>query len=559
MTVNYLERYPRWILALAALIYLIPGTWLLPLVDRDEPRFSRATVEMMENGNYVVPYFNGEYRFDKPPLTYWWMSLNYRIFGVTEIGARLHSAISAFLIALIIYGIARRMGLGRPWSVLGGIIWLSSLQVLIHGRIAVADMPLILGTTLAMSGFWDYLFAKEPPRRFGRTFWSVYLGIALAFLAKGPLAMLIPGISLSLLAAISRCRGFAPGRWRQLLIELAPGMAIALAIVGAWGIPALIQTKGAYFNIGIGEHVVERGIKSFNKRTFIPGVYYLVAILVFFTPWVSALWPSLRKHWKERQASPQGLFLITWAAASFLIFSFYRTQLPHYILPGYPALALLAAGYLSKAEKKGFQLGFMLNRVFLLTLILASFALGGLLLPHQNLEALGYTALTLGLMSTALFTASELIHRRKFLPGIIASAIGALLFWPMASNLRNSHITVQLNEQCHQALRAEGLAYGSGFGEPSLVWYSGRKWHFISQAQAEALELGDDDVLVFGARRWRLDEDMVGQWISGEPIQPLHDHRDAIAAHFPDKKIQWVQGFSTGNSSWLELAVITNK
>lgn len=557
MTINYLERYPRLILSLAALIYLIPGTWVLPLVDRDEPRFSRATVEMMERGDYVVPYFNGDYRFDKPPLTYWWMSLHYKIFGVSEIGARLHSTLSALLIALVIYSIARRMGLERPWAVLGGFIWLSSLQVLIHGRIAVADMPLILGTTLAMRGFWDYLFAKEPPHAFGSTFWCVYLGTALAFLAKGPLALLIPGISLGLLAAISRCRNFEAGRWRQLLIELGPGIAVALAIVGAWGIPALIQTKGAYFNIGIGEHVVERGFKSFNKRTYIPGVYYLVAVLVFFTPWVSALWPSVRHYWKERKAAPQGLFLITWAASSFLIFSFYKTQLPHYILPGYPALALLAAVYLSQGPKKGFQLTLWINRIFLGALIIAGITLGVLLLPHAHLNSMGLTAIFLGILSLFMLVASELIKRAKYLPAIIVSFIGALLFWPTAANLRAAHITVQLNEQCHQALRTQGFAYGSGFGEPSLVWYSGRKWHFLNKEQFKNLQLEAGDVLVYNTRRWRLDEDMIGQWASGEPIEPMHDRRNIISERFPDADIQWVQGFSTGNSSWLELAVIT--
>ena len=557
-SVNYLERYPRWILAIAALIYLLPGTWALPLVDRDEPRFSRATVEMLENGNYVVPYFNGEYRFDKPPLTYWWMSLHYRVLGITELGARLHSMLAAWLTSLIIYGLARRMGMERPWAVLGGLIWLSSLQVLIHGRIAVADMPLILSTTLAMSGFWNYLFAKDPPARFGRTFWSVYLGIAIAFLAKGPLALLVPGIALGLTFGIARGRGFERHRWRQLCIELGPGLAITLAIVGAWGIPAIMQTNGAYFNTGIGEHVVERGFKSFNKRLFIPGVYYFVAVLIFFCPWVSALWPTVRAHWKWRKSDLQGLFLLSWAASSFLIFSFYKTQLPHYILPSYPALALLVLIYLKKGEQAGRQVSFTITRIVLISLTIAAFSLG-IILMQQNgsLEALGVTALVLGVITGCLLTASELVKRRKFLPAILTTFVGALLFWPLAANLRKAHITVQLEERYGEALRSKGIAYGAGFGEPSLVWYSGRKWHFIDKEQFAQLKLKADDVLVYSVRRWRLDGDMLKDWISGETVKPRHDRRESLREQFPNAKIQSVEGFSPGNSSWLELAVVT--
>ena len=92
-----------------SLATLLPGTGLLPLLDRDEPRFARATVEMMDRGEWVIPYFNGEYRFDKPVMTYWLMRGSYWLFGINEFGARFHSIISTLLIALAVYGIGMRL------------------------------------------------------------------------------------------------------------------------------------------------------------------------------------------------------------------------------------------------------------------------------------------------------------------------------------------------------------------------------------------------------------------------------------------------------------------
>jgi 4-amino-4-deoxy-L-arabinose transferase-like glycosyltransferase len=549
---NFLERYPRWVLTCLACLYLLPGTWLLPLVDRDEPRFSRATVEMMDRDNYVVPYFNNEYRFDKPPLTYWWMQLHYRLLGVTELGARLHSTAAAWLISLLIFGFARRMGYEPRWALLAGAIWLSSLQVLIHGRIAVADMPLILGATMALRGLWDSLFAKTPSKLFGAAFWMTYLGMAFAFLAKGPLALLIPGLSLAVLGLFGR--GAENITWRPFLRGLLPGILVFLVLIGAWGIPALLQTKGAYFDVGIGEHVVERGVSSFNERFYLPGVYYFVAILIFFSPWVPALWPSLRAAWRDRKMTPGGLLLVGWAASSFIIFAFYKTQLPHYILPSYPALALLAAGYLRHRRRTGFQISYTVTRIALSALTLVALILGWVFMKYGATHSLGTAALWLSALLFGLLIASECVKRNRLSQAIICSLASAFLFWPFASNVRESHLVVQLHEAHAATLTAAPHAYGIGFAEPSLVWYSGRFWDFNNTPTAAEMKSGD--VLLFSTRRWRLDDDLINDWRAGEPLRPRHDKRAQLEAEYGDLEIETIQGFSPGNSSWFELALV---
>src|SRR3954466_10385995 len=81
----------------------ILGTWSVPLVDRDEPRFAEASREMIERNDYVVPYYNDRYRFDKPPLTYWAQVASFRVFGQNSFAARLPSAIAAALTAVVIF------------------------------------------------------------------------------------------------------------------------------------------------------------------------------------------------------------------------------------------------------------------------------------------------------------------------------------------------------------------------------------------------------------------------------------------------------------------------
>jgi 4-amino-4-deoxy-L-arabinose transferase-like glycosyltransferase len=195
---------PRWfLLLLLTLILQLPGTAVLPLMDRDEPRFAGATFEMMQRQTWLVPYFNDVYRFDKPPLTYWWMRIHYLLGGVNELTARLHSVTATWLTALVILGIGTRLFSARA-GMAAAVVWLTSLQVLVHGRLCVADMPMILFVTLSMRALIELIGVsnvtvetkkREPKNKW---FWALYLALGLGFLAKGPVAVLAPCLALLL-------------------------------------------------------------------------------------------------------------------------------------------------------------------------------------------------------------------------------------------------------------------------------------------------------------------------------------------------------------------------
>ena len=190
------QRYGWLVLLLLTALLYLPGTAVLPLMDRDEPRFAHATVEMIQRGSWAVPYFNGEYRFDKPPLTYWWMALHYKLLGVSEFSARIHTVLAVWLVALVTGSIGKRVHSARA-GLLAGAAWIVTLQVIVHGRLCVADMPLVLCVTLAFRALLEVM--QEGSRGFQRWHWLLYGSLGLGFLAKGPLALLVPGVALLLM------------------------------------------------------------------------------------------------------------------------------------------------------------------------------------------------------------------------------------------------------------------------------------------------------------------------------------------------------------------------
>ena len=277
------------------------------------------------------------YRFDKPPMTYWLMRASFAMFGVNEFGARFHSAITGSLLAVAIFLVGRRWFNARA-GLIAGFGMLTCFQMTIHGRSAVADMPMVLFVCVAMFALWELLQSFS-----WRNFALLYVSLGLAFLAKGPIALIVPLLAALLWRFLLWKK---PAPWKNLKMHL--GLPIMLAIIGAWGIPALIKTEGMYWKIGIGEHVVGRGMKAFNGRIPFP-LYYVFTAFISLFPWCLYARPVWRTARTERIAL--NAYLIAWFLAPVLVFSFYATQLIHYILPGLPAFFLLLAHAIGPREK----------------------------------------------------------------------------------------------------------------------------------------------------------------------------------------------------------------
>src|SRR5215467_2867323 len=231
------------ILFFGCVLFHVIGTWSLPLIDRDEPRFAEASREMIERGDYVVPYFNNQLRLDKPPLTYWAQAASYRLFGENDFAARFPSAVAAAVTSLVIFAWGRRID-GEKLGWWAAIIFTLCLQTFVHAKAAVADMWLVVFVTLAhWSGYeLTRLFRGQPDSTIDRSsfwWWVFYLSLALGFLAKGPIAW-TPLLTVASTILFARNKQLA----RQF--KFVCGIFLMLVVVGLWGVPALIQTRGEF-------------------------------------------------------------------------------------------------------------------------------------------------------------------------------------------------------------------------------------------------------------------------------------------------------------------------
>lgn len=538
------------LLAVAALV-LLPGNRSIPLLDRDEPRFAQATVEMIESGNWIVPHFNGQYRFDKPVLTYWVMSLGYALFGPNEFGARFHSAVFAALVALLLYG------LGRRWfdpvaGLLAGVAWLTSLQVVLHGRSAVADQPMVFFVVLAQWGLFELLYGERPGHR-TRWFWLTYGGLGLGFLAKGPIAVLVPALTL----VLHRLIGREPVPWRRL--RLAAGLPVVLLLVGAWGVPALWQTGGAFWGEGMNRHVVERGFKAFNSRAFLPLVYYPVTALFSLFPWAAFF--GVVVGFVRRNGSLQTRFLIAWALAPVLIFSLYATQLPHYILPGFPAFLLLVGAALRefRFERRWHRSWFAgvvgLGALLCLGALAVSILWPLPVLGDLRLAVLGMAVILAGQLGLAWMARTG--RCRPFPLALLAA--GPLL---MAAGLRPTNIAVQLQEAFVE--RTADTAFATHrFREPSLVFYSNRRWGWFGEpSEITTWNAENDDrprLVVTLDREVKLDR-LLRRDRSGVPAEAGRSYpEDAdLLERLGFRRERTVEGLNTARSTWVVVSLWTS-
>ena len=335
------------LLIFGCVAFHIIGTWSLPLIDRDEPRFAEASREMIQRGDYVVPHFNNDLRLDKPPLAYWAQVVSYKIFGENDFAARFPSAIAAAFVAMAIFAWGRRIG-GEQVGWWAAIIFTLSLQTFIHAKAAVADMWLVLFVTTAHWTGWEIIQLKQTPNVQRRTpnaqwaLWSTfYLSLALGFLAKGPIAW-------TPLLTVACTKVFSPEVGLAQRFKFGRGVLLMLAIVALWGVPALIQTHCEFFTVGLGRHVVARSLVTMEGHgsKSIAGYllllpFYFVTIFVSFFPWSIKL-PWLVKT-VRRQRDKIDNYLIAGIAIILVIFTLIQTKLPHYTLPAFPLLALLLA------------------------------------------------------------------------------------------------------------------------------------------------------------------------------------------------------------------------
>lgn len=296
---------------------------------------------MLQSGNFIVPTFNHEPRYAKPPLIYWCQAVSFTLFGENAFAARLPSLLATAGTAWLLLAWGAQLG-GAPTGLVAALSYAFCLQAMQQGRVATADALLIFFMTLTAFAGWKLI--TSPPASHGSRdyFWDTILALGFAggFLAKGPEALL-PFVSLLFCARGTRS---------NLRGELTVNFIIGLAIVLFWAIPAYIETRGDYWRVGLGEDVGERMVSGFQGHGASTFGWYLLGLpLYLLLFWPSALpWsPLLIVHRKKLftawKLDRLDAYLLLNAGFIFAVFSLMVTKLPHYTLPAFPFLALVFA------------------------------------------------------------------------------------------------------------------------------------------------------------------------------------------------------------------------
>lgn len=381
------------LLGLVAILVFFTNLGGYALFDEDEPKNAVCGREMYERGDWIVPTFNAQLRTDKPILIYWLMQISFRLFGVSEYAARFGSAFLAVGTTLLTYHLGRKL-YSADIGLLAGVIVCTSLMFSAVGRSVTPDSVLIFCLTLAFTSYVWAVTARRGGHFSGvgltntETAWTellpaspmaslpMYAAMGLAILAKGPIGVLLPCTIIGLLLLITLRRNeLAAGTlsqpsgpwWQRGLVttiqvmrpsriveaswrmRVVLGAAVVLTIALPWYVLVGLKTDGAWLRGFLGDHNVGRFLGAKENHSG-PIFYYLIAIFMGCFPWSVflplAVWQLKTRLMKGDSWCDSDRFVACWAGVWFVFFSFASTKLPNYVLPMYPALALISARYL---------------------------------------------------------------------------------------------------------------------------------------------------------------------------------------------------------------------
>ncbi len=329
------------LLVLVSLALFLPGFFTLQPMDRDEPRFAQATKQMLETGDFVAIRFQEEARNKKPVGIYWMQAAAVTLaeaVGVPDAQDRiwiyrLPSLLGAIAAVLLTYWAALAFG-SRRSALLAALLLASTLLLGVEARLAKTD-AVVTATVVAAMGAMArlYLSTRQGPSwRAPAIFWTA---IGLGLLVKGPITPMVPLLALIALAVKDRAIGWA--------LDLKPlrGLALALLFVLPWFVLIMIETDGAFLRDSVGADMLGK-VQGGKESHGAPPLTYLAAF--WATAWPMAPFAALAAPfaWAQRRHR-EIAFLLAWLIPSWLVFEATPTKLPHYVLPLYPAIAILIA------------------------------------------------------------------------------------------------------------------------------------------------------------------------------------------------------------------------
>jgi len=317
-----------------------------PLANPDEARYAEIPREMVASGDWVTPRLDGVVYFEKPPLLYWVTAASLALFGPDETAMRAGPALFALLGVLATYAAARRLH-GRTAGLVAAAVLATSTLYFALGRILILDMAVSVLMSTAL--FCFILGVREAPGARRRwLFYGLYASMALATLAKGLIGFLVTGAVMFLWLLLFN-------QWHRLRpLYLPTGTALFLALAAPWHILAALHNETWAHRYFVYEHWLRFTTAAADRPG--PWWYFIPVVLLGVFPWTGFLWPAwrdaLRGGWAARKEKADPWFFATWVGFVFLFFSASHSKLVPYVLPVFPALAVMTGAWLAREMKR---------------------------------------------------------------------------------------------------------------------------------------------------------------------------------------------------------------
>lgn len=336
-------------LACLALFLALALVWFGPLDYRhltkpDEGRYAEIPREMAVSGDWVTPRLNGIKYFEKPPLQYWATAAAYETFGVAHWTARLWTALTGFILILMVFATGKRL-FGPNAGLLAAASLAATPFMVMMGQMNTLDMGLSAFLCLALCGL--LLANDEGASKGAQRGWMLFTwaSLSLAVLSKGLVALVLTGGTLVLYSLFSRdLSPWRRGQWRL-------GLMVFAAITVPWFV-LVCQANPEFFDFFFIHEHFERFLSKVHRR-YQPAWYFIPVFLGAALPWSLMLLHAWLGGWRGDRSGgfrPR-LMLSVWALVVIGFFSASSSKLPSYILPMVPALALLLGERLTKLSR----------------------------------------------------------------------------------------------------------------------------------------------------------------------------------------------------------------
>jgi 4-amino-4-deoxy-L-arabinose transferase-like glycosyltransferase len=467
-------RVIAFLLLCGALFYL-PGFFSIPPVDRDEARFAQATKQMVETGDFVDIRFQDEVRYKKPVGIYWMQAAvveTATVLGLPKAQLRIWvyripSLIGAVGAVLLTYWAALAF-VTRRGAVLAALMMCASVLLSAEARLAKTDAMLLLTVVAAMGAMARVYLSwqrgedpERPPWSWPAIFWTA---LALGILIKGPLILMFAGLTILTLAILDRNASWL---WRLRPVWGAMWM---LVLVLPWFIAIYWRAGGTFFTDSVGGDMLSK-LAAQESHGAPPGLYLLLFWITFWpgAPLAGMAVPAI---WRARR-EPGAQYLLAWLVPSWLVFELVLTKLPHYVLPLYPAIAILTVGAL---ERRVLSRSWLMRGAawwFAIPALAAILAVVGAIMLTRQPAFLSWppfaAAMILGLFAWWLYEDSR--AERSFLNAIAAALFLALaVYGVVLPSLTTLFPSAEIAHALRNVVCVGPRAAAAGFHEPSLVF-----------------------------------------------------------------------------------------